>query len=228
MFLQTVFRFCPPPAAGLPSFLECNMQNSLYQYRKDTDHEHFRITDSHPLLSHREHPMQIELDKSVMHLEEMPLDVGYASEKVTLINSEGQTCVIGGQNGKTQLIITAPFIDDDLRNELNAINGMLPQGGEHVVTAALVVANSSHTNPELGKFNFYIDSNNEFGDFYGVRLAGEPCGGELTKALILVSKDGAIFYDEFAKNLHDNFDTDTLLRKISAAQTCYTGQGCHS
>lgn len=157
----------------------------------------------------------------------MPLDIGYASEKVTLKTQDGKNHIIGGQNGKTQLIITTPHINDAFKEELQAINEMLPQGGEHEVTAALVVANGNHENPNIEKFNFFIDADEELGDFYGVRLKGEPFNGELTKAAILISKDGAIFYDDFAKDFNDKFNADNLYRKITAAQTCYTGKGCH-
>ena len=162
-----------------------------------------------------------------MRLEEMPLDIGYASEKVTLKGSDGKECTVGGQNGKTQLIVTAPFIDDAFIAELQTIDEQLPSGGEYEVTATIVVANDTHDAPNLGKFNFCIDSDGEFADWYGVRLSGEPCDGELTKALFIISKDGALFYDEFSANLHDTFNTETLLRKIAAAQLCYTGKGCH-
>lgn len=155
------------------------------------------------------------------------MDVGYASENVNLTDSEGNTHSLGGQNGKTQLIISAPFIDEALIDELKELDAMLPKGGDYEVTAALVVANDTHERPPLEGIDFFIDSEGEYGDFYGVRLVGEPYGGELTKAAILVSKDGAIFYDDFVENLQNRFNTDTLLRKIMAAQTCYTGKGCH-
>ncbi len=171
--------------------------------------------------------MQVHLNTSTMRLEDLPMDVGYASEKVTLTDSEGKGHIIGGQNGKTQLIITAPFIDDALIDELKELSDQLPKGGDYEVTTALVVANDTHTPPQLEGIDFLIDTQEEYGDFYGVRLVGEPYGGELTKAAILISKDGAIFYDDFAEELTDRFNTDTLLRKIMAAQTCYTGKGCH-
>lgn len=171
--------------------------------------------------------MQVTYKTSQMHLEDMPLDVGYASERVIVKDSVGNEHTLGGQNGKTQLIITAPSFNKKLVDELKEINELLPHGGEYEVTANLVVANDLHENPNLEKFNFFIDSDDEFADFYGVRLNGYPYDSEFTKALILISKDGAIFYDEFTENIDDSFNTDTLLRKISAAQTCYTGKGCH-
>jgi peroxiredoxin len=160
-----------------------------------------------------------------MHLEDTPLDVGYASEKVTLKTKEGAACSIGGQNGTTQLIVTAPFIDDTFITELEAIDRALPEGQD--ISAALVVAGAAHKDPQLERFRFLIDSDQEFADWYGVKLSGAPLGGELTKALFVISKDGALYYDEIAKNLHDPFNAETALRKIYAAQECYTGKGCH-
>lgn len=162
-----------------------------------------------------------------MRLEDLPLDVGYASEKVTLTGPDGKQYVLGGQNGKTQLIVTAPFLDDAFVEELRQIEKELPSGGDYEVTASLVVANDTHDRPELERFGFYMDLEGEFADWYGVKLSGDPCDGELTKTLLLISKDGALFYDEFVNNLHTRFNADTLLRKIVAAQTCYTGKGCH-
>ena len=163
-----------------------------------------------------------------MVLEDLPLDVGYASEEVRLRDVHGDQHLLGGQNGKTQLIITAAFLDGALLQELAEIDKYLPKGGAHEVTATLVVAHDGHKNPNLQNIDFLIDANQELGDFYGTRLRGEPYHHELTKALILISKDGAIFYDEFVKNMDDTWNIETLLRKISAAQTCYTGQGCHT
>lgn len=162
-----------------------------------------------------------------MHLEDLPLDVGYASEKVTLKDVNTEDYVLGGHNGKTQLIITTPTIDESLIEELKNIDISLPQDDEHEVTASLIVANNSHINPELKHIKFLVDTKGEFGDFYGVRLKGGSYDNEFTKALILISKDGAIFYDQFCKDLTDTFNIDTLSRKILAAQVCYTGKGCH-
>jgi len=162
-----------------------------------------------------------------MHLEDLPLDIGYASEKVTLYTQDAKEHTLGGQDGKTQLIITTPYIDEAISKELQEIDAMLPSGGDYEVTASLVVANATHKAPELQKIGFYVDINEELGDFYGVRLKGEPFDNELTKAVILISKDGAIYYDDFVENIDDKFNLKTLYRKISAAQLCYTGKGCH-
>ncbi len=171
--------------------------------------------------------MQIHLGTSIMHLEDEPLGVGYASEQVTLKDTQGNTHVIGGQNGKTQVIISLPFIDEPVTDELRHIATALPKGGAYEVTAAIVVGNKAHSNPDIEGIDFFIDETGEFGDWYGTRIADGPCEKELTKALIVISKDGAIFYDDFLTNLHDAFNGKTLERKVYAAQLCYTGKGCH-
>jgi thiol peroxidase len=162
-----------------------------------------------------------------MHLEDEPLDIGYASEKVTVKERSGKEKSIGGQDGKTQVIITAPFIDEKFKDELIEIRKALPKGGTYEVNTSLIVANDEHADPLIDDIAFYVDHAGEFGDWYGVRLADGPCENELTKALFIISKDGALFYDDFVTNLHETFNLDTLIRKVNAAQICYTGKGCH-
>lgn len=171
--------------------------------------------------------MQIKFNTYTLRLEELPLDVGYASEKITVKDQDGNEHILGGQNGKTQLFISAPFVDDDLLKELQEIDKELPSGGDYEVSASLIFANDLKDDLNLAKIKLYVDNKEEFGDFYGTKLTGEPYNNALTKAIILVSKDGAIFYDEFVKDLNDKFSQETLMRKIYAAQTCYTGKGCH-
>lgn len=171
--------------------------------------------------------MQITYKKSTMYLKEEPLDIGYASEKVTLKDNNGNSITVGGQNGKTQLLISTAFIDENFLKELQKIEKDFPDTKEHDVSAYIIVANDKHKNPNLKNFHFLVDNEEEFSDFYGTKIGGAPYEDELTKAAILISKDGAIFYDEFKSDLEESFDTDTLLRKVIAAQTCYTGKGCH-
>lgn len=171
--------------------------------------------------------MQIHFNTSTMHLDDMPLDVGYASEEVSLKDIQGKEHLLGGHTGKTQLIVTLPYIDDTFKQELEDIAKDLPKGGLHEVDASIIVANDKHAAPEIDGFDFYIDKEEEFADYYGVKLRGQPYEGELTKAIILISKDGAIFYDEFSTDINECFNTATLARKVLAAQECYTGKGCH-
>jgi thiol peroxidase len=155
------------------------------------------------------------------------MDIGYASEKVKLFDEKGSAHTIAGQNGKTQLIISTPFINKTFKDELQIIDTLLKDEMNESLECHLVVASESHKDPQLDHMDFLIDKEGEFGDWYGLRLEGDVLEGEFTKSLMLISKDGALFYDEYPMDISSAFNQETLQRKITAAQTCYTGKGCH-
>lgn len=171
--------------------------------------------------------MQVKYQTYTMELEDTPLDVGYMSEKVTLSTVERKALDVGGQNGTTQLLISLPFLNEESIKELKEIDALLPQGGAYEVQSTLILAHKPQENVSFEKIRVAIDSEGEFGDMYSFRLRGEPFDGELAKTITLISKDGALFYDEICQDLLDSFDLDKLHRKIVAAQICYTGSGCH-
>lgn len=155
------------------------------------------------------------------------MDIGYASEKITLYDEHNRTHTIAGHNGKTQVIITLPFINKTVKEELNEIDTFLSTEEQCEIECHLVVANETHADPHLKHMDFLIDKEGEFGDWYGLRLRGDILEGEFTKSLLLISKDGALFYDEYPHDVSSAFNHDTLLRKLAAVQTCHTGKGCH-
>jgi peroxiredoxin len=167
--------------------------------------------------------LQITYDLSTLHLEDMPLDVGYASERVELKNSTGEKFTIGGQNGATQLLISAPFIDGALLSQLSEIDTLLSLNALGGITKALIVANDTHILPVSQEWLSGYDVDEAFGDYYGVRLSNK----ELAKSLFIISKDGAVFYHEILTDLNEPFSIDKALAKIVAANSCYTGKGCH-
>lgn len=171
--------------------------------------------------------MQIRYNTSTVQLEDMPLDIGYASERVELQNSLNESFSIGGQNGATQLIITTPFIDEELLIQLHDINVLLDLNALGEISKTLVVATDKHHFPDFGEWRFGIDKAQAFGDYYGIRLSPGELGGEFAKALFVVSKDGALFYHEILSDLNAPFDIEKALVKIAAAHNCYTGKGCH-
>ncbi len=161
-----------------------------------------------------------------MHLDEDPLDIGYASEKIKVNTYAGNEIEIGGQNGKTQLFLTLPNIDEKNLEELMFIKKNVLQSFDACNT--YIITSKKYKNVfKDEKIQFTQDSEGEMGDFYGTRIADGELAGNQTKALILISKDGAIFYDEFLSDLTQTFNQDTLYRKLKAADECYTGKGCH-
>ncbi|DAB37443.1 MAG: hypothetical protein A2023_04530 [Sulfuricurvum sp. GWF2_44_89] len=167
--------------------------------------------------------MQITYNTTLLELEDTPLDIGYASERVDLKSSTGETFRVGGQNGATQLIIALPFIDEISIVQLKKMDSLLYVNALGGITKALVVASDTHTMPPLEEWLVGFDYDEAFGDYYGVRLSNK----ELAKSLFIISKDGAVFYHEILNDLNDPFSLDKALLKIAAAQSCYTGKGCH-
>jgi peroxiredoxin len=183
----------------------------------------------HVLLQYitQESLMQIRYRTSTLQLEDMPLDIGYASDKVTLKNHSGETFTIGGQNGLTQLLISAPFIDDEFLAQLKEIDTLLSLNALQGIGKTIVVANPEHADPRMEGWMFGVDTAEEFGDYYGIRLAEGELGGEFAKALFVISKDGALFYNDIPQDLNEPFSLEKALPKIAAAGSCYTGKGCH-
>jgi thiol peroxidase len=163
-----------------------------------------------------------------MHLEDEPLEAGYASEKVAVTSIKGEAIDIGGHNGKTQLIISVPFINKDISTELNKLALTLYNSPLIEASSSLVVATTEDkTFDDIEGYELYADYEGEFGDMYSVRLQDGPLEGELTKALFIISKDGALFYDEILPDISKSFNADLALSKLAIAQECYTGKGCH-
>lgn len=171
--------------------------------------------------------MQIRYNTTTLQLEDIPLDIGYASEKVELTTGTGKPLCIGGQNGMTQLIVTTPFVDDPLIAELQELDRLLSLNALHGTAKTLVVATDRHHAPDLEGWMFGIDGDEAFGDYYGIRLRPGELGGEFAKALFVISKDGALFYSDILSDLNGVFDTARAIVKIAAAHNCYTGKGCH-
>jgi peroxiredoxin len=167
--------------------------------------------------------LQIVYNTSTLYLEDMPLDIGYASEKVSLKNHKDETFTIGGQNGFTQLLISTPFIDEALISQLSEMDTLLALNALGGITKALIVSNDQHELPTLEEWLSGYDYDEAYGDYYGVRLSNK----ELAKSLFIISKDGAVFYHEILSDLNASFSIDKALAKIVAANSCYTGKGCH-
>ena len=71
------------------------------------------------------------------------MDIGYASEKVKLYDEKGHSHMIAGQNGKTQLIISAPFINKTFKDELQKIDELLSGEVNENLECHLVMANEA-------------------------------------------------------------------------------------
>ncbi len=169
--------------------------------------------------------MQVSLDTDTMVLEDMPLDEGYASEKITAKDFLGEEVHFAGQNGKTQIIVSTPYLSQDNYDEFNAIFQNKDLEMEDV--EKYLVLSSKEDVKVAFDMPVVIDDEEMFGDEFGVRISDAPLAGKLTKALFIISKDGAIFYEEVPTDLKMRFNEDKIYQKTMAALECYTGKGCH-
>ncbi|MGD9969604.1 MAG: hypothetical protein AB7S65_04055 [Sulfuricurvum sp.] len=171
--------------------------------------------------------MRITYNSSTLNLEDLPLDIGYASEKVSLKNGAGSTFIAGGQNGGTQVIVTAPFADESFSSQLKELSDLLKLNALNGVSCIAAFADAATPLPEIEGWLSGYDVDEALGDYYGIRIADGEFGGKFAKALFIVSKDGALFHSEIVPDLNAPLSIDNAIVKIAAAENCYTGKGCH-
>lgn len=169
--------------------------------------------------------MQVYLETHQMSLEDLPLDEGYASEKIKAKDILGEEVSFGGQNGKTQIIISTPYLNQDNFEEFNSI--FQDKDLEIEDVEKYLILSSKEDVKVAFDMPVIIDNKEMFGDEFGVRISDAPLEGKLTKALFIISKDGAIFYEEIPSDLKTEFNVDKIYQKTMAALACYTGKGCH-
>lgn len=169
--------------------------------------------------------LQVQLDTHTMTLEDMPLDEGYASETIKAKDMNGAEVSLGGQTGKTQIIISAPYLDQQNHEEFDQLFKDKDLALEDV--ERYFILSSREDIKVATDMPLLFDEDEEFGDEYGLRICDAPMEGKLTKAVYIISKDGAIFYEQVPKDLKTPFELDKIYKKTVAALACYTGKGCH-
>ena len=80
---------------------------------------------------------------------------------------------------------------------------------------------------QLKKFHAVYDYDEEFGNMYGTKIVSGSLENKLTKALFLISKDGAVFYLDMQEDLAQDLDLTKLKVELNKAYASYTGTGCH-
>lgn len=171
--------------------------------------------------------MNIEYKSETLEIEDL-IELGYEAERVEVKNLKNEVLEIGGYKKVTELFISLPFLSEENLTEIKEYDEDLKEIKD-MVNAYLIVDEKFDTKKltSLSSFEVVIDYKKEFGDMYGLEILNGSLEGKLTKSLIIVSKDGTLFYEDIAKNVEDNFNIDTFLYKMNVALNCYTGKGCH-
>ncbi|WP_024791549.1 hypothetical protein [Lebetimonas sp. JS032] len=165
--------------------------------------------------------MKIKYKNKFYYLEDIPLDIGYKAETVTLYDKNSIPVEFPQKCKDTQLIITMPFIDEKLMREIMETDKFLQDLKIHIY---LVLPEETNL-PSFENIIVLFDKDNEFSDIYGLTIKMED-KETITKALILISKDGAIYYDEYPDDVYQKFNLEKLKRKIISSKEIYNNKGC--
>lgn len=156
------------------------------------------------------------------------IDVGYMAENFVAKDFEDNEVKVQRSNPEKSMsiFVSAPFGDESLLQLDELLSHIEVDLKCYFVfekkDESLVAFHKS-----LKKFQIVFDAFDEFGPMYGTKIVQGDLENRLAKALFLVSKDGAVFYLEFLKNLEENFDLERLRIELNKAYITYTGVGCH-
>jgi peroxiredoxin len=160
------------------------------------------------------------------------IDVGYMAENVEVTDFYGEKCELkrSHEDKSMTLFISFPNDSDMFAKEALIIDDFMKDIQVpincHFIFSPNVSANMALKN-RLEKFKIYFDCEDEFGGMYGTQIVSGTLEGMLTKALFLISKDGAIFYLDMPDDISKPLDSERLKVELNKAYVSYTGVGCH-
>ena len=159
-------------------------------------------------------------------------DVGYMAENFEVIDFYGTTKEIkrSHTNKSMTLLVSFPLSNNGFGDEIIKLDEFM----SHIkvdINCYLIFNEQGEEKTalknRLKKFEMVFDTENEYGNMYGTKLVSGSMEDKLTKALFLISKDGAIFYLDIPNDLEKQFDLQRLQVELNKAYVSYTGVGCH-
>lgn len=159
-------------------------------------------------------------------LEDDILDVGYAAEKVEVMTKDDKKVLIGGHQNRIQIIVSSPFADETLYNELESLVAGMNEMAAGRIDGYLITAQPQDGWKE-GFFAHVVDFDEAYGDYYGVRIGDGELKGELTKCLAIVAEDGTLMYMDVPVGIEEPFNVERFVRNINTAMSCCDKKGCH-
>ncbi len=146
------------------------------------------------------------------------VNVGDKAPEVTVVNSDGLgDKVVGGAQGKKQLIVVVPSLDTpvcatETRN-FNAKAAELEDVDVTVVSMDLPFAASRFCSTE-GIENLTVASdfrNKDFANAYGVLIADGPLAGVTARAIFVIDENGVVTYKEIVPEITEEPNYDAAL-----------------
>ncbi|RUM64808.1 MAG: thiol peroxidase [Sulfurimonas sp.] len=150
------------------------------------------------------------------------VNVGDKAPAVTVVNSDGLgDVVVGGANGKKQLIIVVPSLDTgvcatETRNfnqKVSGLNGVTAT----IVSLDLPFASGRFCQAE-GINDLVVTSdfrNKDFANAYGVLLGGSVLAGVTCRAIFAVNEEGVVTYKEIVPEITEEPNYDAAIAAVS-------------
>ncbi|MEA3288612.1 MAG: hypothetical protein U9Q04_00410 [Campylobacterota bacterium] len=160
------------------------------------------------------------------------IDIGYMAENIEVTDFYGKTKEIkrSDEKGSMTLLISFPFIQDGFLDEILVLDKFM-SNIQVDINCYFIFSNNcpekSAIKNRLEKFEIVYDTEDEFGNMYGTKIVSGELEDKLTKALFLISKDGAVFYLDMPDDLEKPIDLERLQVELNKAYVTYTGVGCH-
>jgi thiol peroxidase len=149
------------------------------------------------------------------------VNVGDKAPEVTVVNSDGLADkVVGGAQGKKQLIVVVPSLDTpvcatETRN-FNKKASELADVDLTIVSMDLPFAGGRFCSTE-GIDNVTVASdfrNKDFANAYGVLIADGPLAGVTCRAIFAVDTDGTVTYKEIVPEITEEPNYDDALAAV--------------
>ena len=161
------------------------------------------------------------LKGNVVNLAGNEVKVGDKAPEITVVNSDGLADkVVGGAQGKKQLIVVVPSLDTPVcATETRQFNTKAAELGDvdvTIVSMDLPFAAGRFCSTE-GIDNLTVASdfrNKEFANAYGVLIADGALAGVTCRAIFAVDAEGTVTYKELVPEITAEPDYDAALAAV--------------
>jgi len=162
-----------------------------------------------------------KLKGNTVNLAGNEVNVGDKAPQVTVVNSEGLADkVVGGAQGKKQLIVVVPSLDTavcatETRN-FNKRASEIEGVDLTIVSMDLPFAAGRFCSTE-GIDNLTVASdfrNKDFANAYGVLIADGPLAGVTCRAIFAVDENGTVIYKEIVPEITEEPNYDSALAAV--------------
>jgi len=155
------------------------------------------------------------------------IDVGYMAENVEVISTCKKVQELKRSRGDNSMTLFVSYpSSEDFIDEIIKLDEFMSDIKVDI-ECYLLFSKDVKLETKLKKFQIFFDDYDEFGNMYGTKIIEGTLQNRLTKALFLISKDGAVFYLDMPINIENHLDLNRLHIELNRAYITYTGVGCH-